>query len=129
MRISPELISLLSLIDDADTTVRTAVENKLIEIGEELFDEMENLYPELNDKIDKDFYFNYLSNLRLNYTLKKLKGYLSNPDPLLMDGLLQQRDLRSFPHRSSQLENGVEQRIFLFTAPFFCIFPPFFFQA
>lgn len=88
MRISPELISLLSLIDDVDITVRTAVENKLVEMGEELFDEMENLYPELSDKIDKDFYFDYLSNLRLNYTLKKLKGYLSNPDPLLMDGLL-----------------------------------------
>ena len=88
MKTTQELISLLSLIDDGDTAVRTAVEEKLIEMGEDVFDEMEKLYPELEYKFCPEFYFTYLSNLRLNYTLKKLKLYLSNPDPLLMDGLL-----------------------------------------
>lgn len=82
------LISLLSLIDDTDKSVRDTVRRKLTDLGEDAVEEMERLAPQLSDKIDTNFLNCFIDELRLDHTLRRLKNYLSNPDPLLMDGLL-----------------------------------------
>lgn len=82
------LISLLSLIDDPDKSVREAVHSKLAEMGENAVEEMERLVPQLSEKISPEYLTSFISDLRLDHTLGKLRNYLSNPDPLLMDGLL-----------------------------------------
>jgi regulator of sirC expression with transglutaminase-like and TPR domain len=82
------LISLLSLIDDPDKTVREAVWSKLKEMGEDAVAEMETLIPQLSERINQDFFNSFIKELKLEHTLKKIKNYLLNPDPLLLDGLL-----------------------------------------
>ena len=88
MRRDSLIISLLSLIDDPDKSVRGSVHAKLTELGEDAVDEMERLVPQLSEKIGSDYLSAFISDLRLEHTLNKIRSYLSNPDPLLMDGLL-----------------------------------------
>lgn len=88
MKTDPNLKSLLSLMDDPDSMIRDAVHKRLFDMGEEAFGEMERLMPEFSDRIDPDYYLSYINNLRREYVFSKLNEYNSNPDPLLIDGLL-----------------------------------------
>ena len=82
------LVSLLTLLDDSDQSVRVAAGDQLLELGDTAAEEMEQLLPELSAYFDKGYLDSLLLELKLEIVLRRLKNYLDNPDPLLLDGLL-----------------------------------------
>ncbi len=82
------LVSLLTLLDDSDQSVKVAAWDKLLELGDTAAEEMEQLLPELSANFDKGYLDSLLLELKLEIVLRRLKNYLDNPDPLLLDGLL-----------------------------------------
>lgn len=82
------LISLVSLLDDPDRSVRLIAWDKLALMGEEVVGEIENLIPELSKKMDSNDLNSLLKELKVEFIMKKIESYTSNPDPLLLDGLL-----------------------------------------
>lgn len=82
------LVSLITLLDDSDQSVRVAAWNKLQELGEFAIEEIEQLLPDLGQKYQNGYLESLLNELKIEIVLKRLKSYLDNPDPLLLDGLL-----------------------------------------
>ncbi len=82
------LVSLITLLDDSDQSVRVAAWNKLQELGEIAVEEIEQLLPDLGQKYQNGYLESLLNELKIEIVLKRLKSYLDNPDPLLLDGLL-----------------------------------------
>jgi len=82
------LVSLITLLDDSDQSVRVAAWNKLQELGEFAIEEIEQLLPDLGQKYQNGYLESLLNELKIEIVLKRLESYLDNPDPLLLDGLL-----------------------------------------
>lgn len=56
MRIDSEIISLMTLIDDPDTTVRKAVKGRFISKGESAVEQLETLVTEEISEERREFY-------------------------------------------------------------------------
>ncbi len=87
MRIDPEIISLLSLIDDPDATVKEAVRDRILTRGEVAIEQLELLADmELSDD-KKAFYGKYIEDLKEDLICDRIESYLQSPDPMLLKGI------------------------------------------
>jgi len=87
MRADSEIISLMSLMDDPDSTVREAVRGRLLSRGEFAIEQLETLVKEGISEERRLFYLEYIENLKEEIINDKIIEYLKSPDPLLLDGL------------------------------------------
>jgi len=87
MRVDSEMISLMSLIDDPDSTIREAVRDRLITRGELAIEQLETLVDEETSEERRVFYSEYIEDLKEEIINERIVSYLKSPDPLLIDGL------------------------------------------
>jgi len=87
MKADTEIISLMSLMDDPDSTVRNAVRDRLLSRGEFAVEQLEALVIEGFSDEKRLFYLEYIDNLKEEIIIEKIIEYLKSPDPLLADGL------------------------------------------
>lgn len=87
MRADTEIISLMSLMDDPDSTVRGAVRDRLLSRGEHAIEQLETLVKDGISEERRLFYFDYIEDLKEEIINERIVNYLKSPDPLLLDGL------------------------------------------
>ncbi|MFA6335342.1 MAG: transglutaminase family protein [Bacteroidales bacterium] len=87
MKIDPEIISLMSLMDDPDLTVREAVKNRILTRGEIAIEQLETLAGKENFGERRVFYMEYIEDLKEEIINERIVIYLKSPDPMLVDGL------------------------------------------
>jgi len=87
MRVDSEIISLKSLIDDPDTTVRVAVRDRFLTRGASAIEQLESLVTEEISEERRSFYLEYIEDLKEELIIERIESYLKSPDPLLLDGL------------------------------------------
>ncbi len=87
MRVDSEIISLMSLIDDPDTTVRLAVRDRFLIRGEAAVEQLESLVTEEISEERRSFYLEYIEDLKEDLIIERIENYLKSPDPMLIDGL------------------------------------------
>lgn len=88
MKIDPEIISLMFLIDDPDAAVKEAVRDRILTRGEIAIEQLEILACKETSEERKSFYKEYLEDLKEEIINERIEFYLKSPDPLLIDGLL-----------------------------------------
>jgi regulator of sirC expression with transglutaminase-like and TPR domain len=87
MKPDSELISLISLMDDPDTVVRSAVRERLKERGEETVELIERQYLSESPDDKRELYLAFLEDVKAEIATGKLSLLIESPQPMLDLGL------------------------------------------